>query len=556
MRSAPLALIALLTAACSPRPTPSAGPCDAFIDGGGAICAEVTWLGGGAVDVRLVLDPRRAPGAPEPFTLRFREAYVGADHLADRVRVDPAHPWPAGPVSARATVRYRVTLPADRRHDRYGVGGISFTAPGGWQLVGRDLIPDVWRGDAPAMAPSRLYLESARPGETPVTPAGPGPLDSDSAIELADRTFAVGRFATRAGRWSERPVTVATAADAAPLDGYLARVIDGLGAIEQRLGPYPGARVLVMHHALDAGDWGTSYVETAVQSSPRIPTTAHDRFTGVLVHELVHLWWPGRRAIPDRWMAEGLTDYVTLQVMAAATDASPRRVARLVERAHRAYAAGAEGRTVADGGRDRWSYDAGIVVGYCLDGVLAEAGAAPVSRAMAALIADADAGPITADRLRAALAAAAPAAGEALDRLISTRGPIDLAPCLARGGFARALVEAPMPTPRAVAVDTLRVLGLTAGAKVDAFRVEKTAPGASLAAGDVITTVAGEPVADLDDVALALRALAPGDDFEVIGLRDGHPLSVALTLPTLPDDQRPVRRLTRVVPLDGPAETR
>jgi putative serine protease PepD len=68
------------------------------------------------------------------------------------------------------------------------------------------------------------------------------------------------------------------------------------------------------------------------------------------------------------------------------------------------------------------------------------------------------------------------------------------------------------------------------GGAVSAVTPDSPAEAAGLLEGDVITKVDGNLINDSTGLIVAIRANAPGDQIELMVLRNGEMLTVALTL--------------------------
>ncbi len=89
-------------------------------------------------------------------------------------------------------------------------------------------------------------------------------------------------------------------------------------------------------------------------------------------------------------------------------------------------------------------------------------------------------------------------------------------------------------TQRVASVDTAILeqfaVDATDGAFVEDIIVDSAAARAGMARGDVIVAIDGEPVAESEDVARAVRARRPGDVIELTFVRDGTEQTARVTL--------------------------
>src|SRR5271165_340590 len=91
-----------------------------------------------------------------------------------------------------------------------------------------------------------------------------------------------------------------------------------------------------------------------------------------------------------------------------------------------------------------------------------------------------------------------------------------------------------------VTQDIADSLGLkeTKGALVDKAEKDSPAAAAGLKAGDVVTAVDGEAVADSHDLARKIAGLGPKKTVDLAIIRNGSPETVKVTLGALPDDKQ------------------
>ena len=68
------------------------------------------------------------------------------------------------------------------------------------------------------------------------------------------------------------------------------------------------------------------------------------------------------------------------------------------------------------------------------------------------------------------------------------------------------------------------------GVRVESVVPDSPAAAAGIQAGDVITAIDGESVADLGAFSETLKKYSPGNQINATGLRDGEPMEVEMTL--------------------------
>lgn len=74
------------------------------------------------------------------------------------------------------------------------------------------------------------------------------------------------------------------------------------------------------------------------------------------------------------------------------------------------------------------------------------------------------------------------------------------------------------------------------GALIETVSLDGPAERAGLAPGDVITSLGGRPVADADELVVAIRDNSPGDTVTVVAERDGTSRDYRVTLGSRPDE--------------------
>ncbi len=531
------------------EPSPEVvSPCESHLAAQGHLCADVAWLGDDRLSVSLTVAPRKFDGTPDNgVSLRFREKYFGTDYVARHIAMKDGG-WPEQlPMSERVHLTYEVTL-SDELHPEFGRGGISLRVPGGWNLRGRTFIPDVWVGDEVVQASVYLTFDPREKALLTAEGTTAHEFIIDSTL-LDNTTFAVGEWTIRKrDRTDGVRIVAATGSpeDAGQLDAYLELTDTALLSVETHLGRFPHQNLLALHHRLPNDSWGEYRARSFIQTGATIPGDLLDEPTGVLIHELVHIWLPGQIAVHDIWIREGLTEYTTVLILNELLRANALDLGRVAARAYDAYTQDIGNNTLLSVPRDRLAYDAGIVAGYCIDTHLTVEGAPSLIVHLRELL-DRSREEVTSVDLVNHLRKRAPQTASYVEQLLVTTGPVDLAPCLERAGLRRVAVGRRVPTPRTTAVKILGVLGLGHSSKRQGFTVSATAEDSVFHIGDHIQSISGESVSTLDDVA-GVIATREGETLEVVLLRDRKPLTLTLKVPALTREETEQRKIFQVVP--------
>lgn len=479
------------------------------------LCAVATIdADAGIADVTLHLDPAALPPHRREVTLSFDAP------------IEPEGRWPElGALPQAVELRYRVALdsgaPSPVR---------SFRRAGGWHLRGRSFLPELKVDGAISDTPATLRIDA---GARPVwTSAGERRVvDANSLGRLADEAYEIGALTTTRREVDGTTVWVATGETSAEgLERAADVLARALGSLSERLGPPPTDGILVAFHASEA-----SFTErlgsTVVQASPL--GASHDLLFDAgepALRELVRIFVPGAHG----WLEDGIADYFTALVIAELAGAPPESVARVILRAHRRYA-------TANG--EAWTRDAGLVVGYCLDGHLRETGGS-LGAALRTTLAREDSA-LGAEAFLEDLAAVSPASAGYLAALLEGEGAFAIDDCLERHGLEAREVAFEGGSDAALEA---AFGSWTATALAQAFRVIEPAEGSPFEPGDVVTDVNGVRVAEPSELAWAMRELRAGDRVRVGIRRRGEPHIVELVAPEAPREERSRIELTPLEP--------
>lgn len=517
--------------------------------------AQARWIPMGTdaatpgLHITLDLDAAALPAGE--VALRWRSKYLGPDYAAQAVTLDTGQPWPTAlEADAEGHVRldYTVRLHVDLATTPFGRGGIHFPITGGWHLLGRSFLPDLFVDDAAQDVPARLRLDASDVHWA--SAAGLGVHEqSATSIRLADRFFTVAETLASsevaAGRGETPVVLVSPDYDQAQLDAAALFTERAITHLEERLGPLPASQLVAAFYQVDASEppWGSGLVDSVVQTGPP-PGSPTTTASSVYVHELVHLWLPGRYVVAEDWLEEGFTDYLTVRAMADLTGASALDTARVLLRSWQAYAATIGSDAIVDAERSgRFPYDAGMVVAWCSDTHLRAAtqGQIELDDVMRDLLSEAGSERLTHADLVAAVAQADPAVAQSLTGWLTQAGPIDASTCAGPAGFEVENLTWQGLTPRALAVDWLGIHGLSEHAKLTRFTVTAASDDSALQAGDEVLSVGGYGVANLADVDRALRDAEPGSPIAVVIERSGEQVQLELSVPAQDWGERAMR---------------
>lgn len=393
----PAVVVLLGATACSRAPLVSAIPIEGCRE---AWCATAHVESDGTIEVALVV-PRNAGRTVE---LRFVEGVLGRGYTDRNVRLldgDRERPWPREFTIPRGgrTLRYRVRVPTPDGAPRT-MREQSFPHAAGWHLKGYSFLPEHVNGPTqppPALLRFALADDDRALGSVVSTERN---FHGRHLSELVRAMYEVGRPFHHCHRTERGVVCVASSTEehltrsARFVRRAMQKTADLLGPLEEPsvlVAIHPAATPMPLGLAVGAG------VLVLADSPPE--DTSPTSFA--LVHEVVHLWNPGKRRVSSLWLREGLTEYFAHRVIEKMSG-DEAFLARVLE-AHRRHE-----RTGAsfEGARGEDIYAAGIMAGYCLDRLLEPAGTstAEVVRRLLAQVPANDATPLTDDWFFAELA--------------------------------------------------------------------------------------------------------------------------------------------------------
>jgi predicted metalloprotease with PDZ domain len=505
-----------------------------------------------AMEVTLRIDPAALPRDREEVRLVFRSDPFGPRYVEEFVQILDRPAWPVslGRVEEPTEIRYRVALDfLDRARPAHGRESISWPRPGGWHLTGKTFLPDVVVDGEPAVVAATLRIDT---GDLPIfSAAGDRALfDAPSLSRLADEAYEVGPMRSVRREVGSTALLVAASGEVneRALEAAADVLARSLAAWSQRLGAPPTDSVFVAIHSFDEPRSCERLGSSLVQIDPSgVPSDPIYGWTDRAIHELGDLWTPGTRRIPETWLRDGVTDYLAATVASEIADSDRASFARVMMRSHARYAAEADRRTIAhetNGGR--WSNDAGLVAGFCLDVQLRESGSslAAVVRTMLTR----EESELGAEALFEDLAAVSPSSASYLEALLATEGAFSIDGCLERFGFQAREVSYQGYSDHALSNDVLGGVSIAPLLLAEGFEISAVSEGSHFEAGDVVTAIEGHPVADLDDVGWAIRDLAQSARFHASVRRRGESMQMELTVPWIDDDRREERAYVELAP--------
>lgn len=534
-----------------PSPAPAlGGPSCAELhrDGEPRLCAVASLDNeNGVMEVRLTLPPDALPNDRHDVRLRFRDHELGPGYLASAVEAIAPPRWPEtlGALREPVELHYRVILepsgidPAARR-------GTSWRRPNGWHLTGKSFLPEVWVDGA--RVPTRATLRLDAGGAPLFSSAGADQsvFDAESLTRLADEAYEAGTLMVT--RRDVGATSLHVGASGEVQEGRLEAVADvlarAIAELSARLGPPTTAAVLFTFHPVETEEpWTERLGSSIVHASAELPLDPLYGLGPGPLHELGQLWNPGSHRVEEAWLAEGITDYLALKVAAALAEATPHDTARVILRRYRAYAEAAQGRTLrdTDPARATWTDDAGLIAGFCLDARLRESGGSLDALLRTSLSGDTDV--LETGVLLENLAAVSPAAASYLEALVATQGSFGIEDCLERSGL-QAREESFVGLADEAVAELLGLSRWSPHRLLQSLEVRSVTEASLLRTGDVVLRVADHPVAELIDVAWALRALSAGERFEIDVRRDGETRTLESTLEV--DADRVQRRYVEV----------
>jgi hypothetical protein len=519
-----------LTLAARPRPEVTA-PSGCGAQGTPRICALARFdASREIVEVTLRIEPDVLPAPRRDVVLAFR-----GEHHEEHVRLVNDRPWPRslGPVEAAVELHYRVALSRTPAHRE----GASFPRAGGWHLTGSTFLPDVIVDGEQVHAPATMVLD---PGELPLWTAAGGErraFDADSLARLADEAYEIGPVLVARRATGASELLVVTSGDGAKLSAsadVLERALRGLAA---HLGPPPAETVLFALHDEDAPVWAERLGASVVQMGrDPMPRDAFSPRAALAVHELAQLWSPGTHEIADDWLEEGIADYFTVLALAELTEAPRAATARVVLRNHLRHVEHAE--------REGRASHAGLSLGFCLDEQLRESGSSLGAVLRTTLAREQR--ELGADALLEDLAAISPSSASYLEALLASEGSFSLEECLSRYGFSARAARYDGPTDRALS-SALGIVMMTPFTHAQGFEVAEASEGSPFAGGDVVLELEGVRVAELEDLAWALRTARGGQRIRALVRRDGDTQALSIEVPRALVDERVGRSYVELV---------
>ncbi|MBX7100508.1 MAG: hypothetical protein K1X89_22510 [Myxococcaceae bacterium] len=415
---------------------------------------------------------------------------------------------------------YELVLPMSETQTHEGLVTSSFVSGQSVHLTGSNVLPFLsLKNGEPLRRPGAVIVDS--PGR--VVSSLPREGDRfvvDDWTKLRAATFQTGSFSEVLSPLGTRFVSP----DLEP------RHLEHLARLESRaepllngwLGSRQRLRLVTTHRVPDPSGFffdGMQWEESIVTRGPNHPSdVVWDRPNLVLLHELVHAHLPPAPGLPP-WIVEGVTDYFALRAAMTLAQLPEARIRPAVERAHDRLSRYQSGQSVP--------YQAGLVLGYCIDVRLRHDGTTLASVLTRANV-RAGGRAIANSYWEEEIALASAAAG-ALVLNAKTDPVLDPADCF---------VEAGLPESPPLTLEERQVAKRRAGAWLGSLLsghmlglvyadLEPGKPQAPWRDGDLLLTVDGHAVDTLREVTRAVAGAKPGPiTVEVVRAGDRVHLSV------------------------------
>lgn len=255
---------------------------------------------------------------------------------------------------------YELLLPMQDAQSPFGLVTGSFVSGQSVHLTAFNVLPLVsLKGGEPLRRPGAVVIDS--PGRV----VGSLPREGEYFVDDSWLWLRAANFQT--GTFSEVLSPLGTRFVSPDLEP---RHLEHLARLESRaeplltewLGSRQRLRLVTTHRLPDpTGNFysGAHRAETIVTRDPFHPSdVVWDAPNLVLLHELVHAHLPPAPGLPP-WIVEGVTDYFALRAAMALDQLPEGRMRPAVERAHDRLSRYQYGQSVP--------YQAGLVLGYCID---------------------------------------------------------------------------------------------------------------------------------------------------------------------------------------------
>lgn len=504
----------------------------------------LTWLAPNRIEVnyRVAASAMRSSAGAQ---LKFRTKHLGDEYTQQFVKqLGPGGtelPW-SGHLQtegAYLTCRYRVDLSW-----KPPSGVTMLRGPRSWgdsqSLVGFVFLADLFAHDEAVAVAGELVFPDTLAVVSSLSARGPR-FEVNTTIELGDALYVRGTFAEQRHLLDGLELQIVsgtyTREELQPSIDLLQRSFRVANAM---LGSPKAKRLLVVieKHADEAGEkfayGGQVGFITVGPQRPMQWATAPSSI--VLIHELMHVWWPADVLIKEAWIKEGLTDYLTLAVASRVDGLRPETRVRVLQNVHAEYSAMAQGLRIGDTASNQiYGYHAGALVGFCLETHLGD-GVAHALHEAAQRYKDPkwlDSGGIVRMVRRQSRSTA-----ELLEDWLEHRGALDLDACLKQSGFDAQTVTYNGMHPRFLMVDVLGTPGVNMPSKSLGMQVLKVTEKSEFQVGDLIWSLNGEPISHYRDIDYLMRSAQAGDAQTFVVLRQGATTTVTLTTPRVPEEQR------------------
>lgn len=308
---------------------------------------------------------------------------------------------------------------------------------------------------------------------------------------------------------------------------------DFVAAAAEAMGGPPPARCLVAITKSSEGG-GAVHGRSGNILVDEVPTKdGPDQWKRTLCHETFHLWNPQKVGFRSRemWFSEGFTDYYAHKLLARTGSIDGERFLRVVTDWASAYTSDGDSRGLREAGElgaknNTLIYRGGALAALCMDIVIQRAKKGrSLDDVMQGLYREVDqnGGQIDIEVLQDLLARFGGGdLNSFLDDFVGGSKRLPLAETLALAGLELKSLQIERPMMEGVG-KLMQCPGMTV---VDGgIEINRTDAG-KLRADDLVVEMGGKPVTDFNDMLDALAGRQPGEEINVVVLRDGKRKSV------------------------------
>lgn len=444
------------------------------------------------------------------------------------------------PVNRKGPAEFRYTIPLEHDPER-GIGWdeTPHAFSDGVLWTGRALFMTARDADATVV----FEVRDGRHVTTSLAPVkgASGAYSAPNSRALTETYLVVGHHLERTIELPGTTFLLAVDGDAAAAADVLAeQVREYATAVIETFGGPPRPRCLVAITKAGGNEGGGAVHGTDAHVLVKGPpsATGPSDWRRTLCHELTHLWSPSLVGFDSRemWYGEGFTDYYTHLLLTRTGKLSGTEFLEYVSGWTGAYlehagTVGLREAGVLGAKNNTVIYQGGALAALCIDVSLRHASGnrRSLDDVMKTLysLCDKNGGPVSIDELARLLDRHGGRALDGfLDRHVAGSEPLPLDEAFRRVGLALEEETVRIPEMDAV-VPLLQCPGLTITS--DGIRVDRTGSG-KLKPGDHLVRVTRRAVSDFGDLRRALADAAPGDEVDVVVLRDGKRVPLELRL--------------------------